>query len=353
MSSKSPGSPDRRDDAAVLGLLGLDAEQDAVYRLLVDRPDSTSAALAVPGTDAAAVARILLILVDRGLAGSERHPDGPRYRATPPVLALGPLLEARRSVLRRAEHLVTELAERHHASQSKLAGAPIEVLTGAAAIRRRILAMQQGARHQVRALVPAMAAPAAISLKDNFEEAERDSMLRGVRIRSVLERAWLERPVFGPHVADLAAEGQEISVVESLPLKLVIADDDTALLPLDPERDEAGEPVALVVHRSGLLTALISLFEQHFAQGWPLSGGAAGAADDEPAAGGTDGLPDAVDRQILALLHIGLTDAAIARQLGMGRRTVQRRLHALMTASGAVTRFQLGVHAHASGWLTP
>ncbi|MCL2733415.1 MAG: helix-turn-helix domain-containing protein, partial [Actinomycetia bacterium] len=124
-------------------------------------------------------------------------------------------------------------------------------------------------------------------------------------------------------------------------------------------REEVGEPVALVVHRSGLLTALISLFEQHFAQGRPLRGAAASAADDEPAAGGTGGtggtggLPDAVDRQILALLHIGLTDAAIARHLGMGRRTVQRRLHALMTASGAVTRFQLGVHAHASGWLAP
>jgi len=348
--------PDRQGDAAVLGLLGLDPEQDAVYRLLVDRPDSSPAALTVPGIDAAAVARILLNLVDRGLAGSRRHPDGPRYRATPPVLALGPLLEARRSVLQRAEHLVTELAERHHASQSKLSGSPFEVLTSAAAIRRRILAMQQGARHQVRSLVPAMAAPAAISIKDNFEEAERDSMLRGVRIRSVLERAWLERHVSGPHLADLAAEGQEISVVESLPLKLVIADDDTALLPLDPEREEVGEPVALVVHRSGLLTALISLFEQHFAQGRPLRGAAAGAADDEPAAGGTGGtggLADAVDRQILALLHIGLTDAAIARHLGMGRRTVQRRLHALMTASGAVTRFQLGVHAHASGWLAP
>ncbi|MFE9310648.1 hypothetical protein ACIQCF_23520 [Streptomyces sp. NPDC088353] len=53
----------------------------------------------------------------------------------------------------------------------------------------------------------------------------------------------------------------------------------------------------------------------------------------------------------LALLHVGLTDAAIARQLGMGHRTVQRRLHALMMEVGAATRFQLGRHAARSGWL--
>ncbi|MDR3084669.1 MAG: hypothetical protein LBV60_27765, partial [Streptomyces sp.] len=71
----SINSPDRQGDAvesAVLGLLGLDAEQDAVYRLLVDRPDSTPVALTPPGHDGAAVARILRTLVDRGLAGSEQ-----------------------------------------------------------------------------------------------------------------------------------------------------------------------------------------------------------------------------------------------------------------------------------------
>ncbi|MFG2561011.1 hypothetical protein [Streptomyces sp. NPDC048496] len=48
---------------------------------------------------------------------------------------------------------------------------------------------------------------------------------------------------------------------------------------------------------------------------------------------------------------MGMTDAAIGRQLGIGHRTVQRRLQSLMVEVGAATRFQLGWHAACSGWL--
>ncbi|WP_328951581.1 hypothetical protein OG345_03735 [Streptomyces sp. NBC_01220] len=54
----------------------------------------------------------------------------------------------------------------------------------------------------------------------------------------------------------------------------------------------------------------------------------------------------------MALFHVGLTEAAVARQLRMGHRTVQRRLQALMDEVGAATRFQLGWHAARAGWLS-
>lgn len=101
------------------------------------------------------------------------------------------------------------------------------------------------------------------------------------------------------------------------------------------------------MHGTGLLTALSSLFEAHFERGWRLL-----PSDTDPRAGHADGAElDAVDRQIVSLLYVGLTDAAIARQLGMGHRTVQRRLQSLMVEVGAATRFQLGWHAACSGWL--
>ncbi|WP_318211116.1 MULTISPECIES: helix-turn-helix transcriptional regulator [unclassified Streptomyces] len=333
-------------DSSLLSLLGLDADQDAVYRLLVDRPASTPASVTEPGADPGVVVRALQGLVDRGLASAERDGDGVRYRAASPVLALGPLLESRRSALHRVEHFVSELAERHRAAQSRTGGAPVEVLTGAAAIRRRLVEMQRKARHEVRSLVPAMGRPVAITFEDNVDEVERETMRRGVVVRSVVARAWLEEPRAARWLTTLASEGQRIAVTESLPIKLVMVDDDAALLPLDPERDETvEEPVALVVHRSGLLTALISLFEQYFALGRELNPAVLGSESDGP------GPLDPVDRQIVALLHVGLTDAAIARQLGIGHRTVQRRLHELMESVGAATRFQLGWHAAESGWL--
>ncbi|MGX1676451.1 hypothetical protein [Streptomyces sp. NPDC055400] len=327
-------------DASLLTLLGLGPEEDAVYRLLVDRPDSEPAALAGSGVGPDDIDRVLGLLVERGLVSADRRDGTVRYRAAPPVLALGPLLESRRAALHRVESLVGDLAERHRSAQSYV---PVEVLSGTVAIRRRLLAIQRQARHEVCSFVPAMPVPQVLTFQDNLEEAEREAMDRGVTLRAVVERGCLEQPDTARTLADVVAHGQQISVVEDLPIKMVLVDRRVALLPLDPERDEV-EPVALVVHRSGLLTGLQSLFEQHFGKGRLL-----GAHGAEGLGGGRE--LDAIDRQIVGLLHIGLTDAAMARQLGMGHRTVQRRLRALMEEAGAVTRFQLGWHAARAGWL--
>ena len=59
---------------------------------------------------------------------------------------------------------------------------------------------------------------------------------------------------------------------------------------------------------------------------------------------------DAVDRQILRLLWSGLTDHAMARQLGCGRSTVHRRIARLLELTGTRSRFALGVVMGAEGW---
>ncbi|MET9383295.1 helix-turn-helix transcriptional regulator [Streptomyces sp. NPDC002928] len=331
-------------EVSLLTLLGLGPDEDTVYRLLVDRPNSAPADLAGLLGEAV-VNRALDALVEQGLAHCRQAGDGgaPRYRAAPPVLALGPLLESHRSALHRVEFLVADLAERHRAAQGRAAGAPVEVLSGGVAIRRRLIAMQRQAEHEACSLVP-VTQPVAITIADNADEAERESMRRGVVLRSVVERDLLEHPDSAAMLGQLAAEGQQIAVVRQLPIKMLIVDRRVALLPLDPERDET-EPVALVVHRSGLLTALTALFEQYFSQGRRL-----GDAGETSSPARPDSSVEPLDRQILGLLRIGLTDAAIARQLGIGRRTVQRRLHNLMERADASTRFQLGWHAAQSGW---
>ncbi|MFD4975986.1 helix-turn-helix domain-containing protein [Streptomyces sp. NPDC058424] len=342
----APAGPEPAD-ASLLTQLGLSPRESAVYRLLVDRPDSDPAALADRSTGPTAeVARALDILVERGLANADRTDESaPRYRAASPVLALGPLLESRRTALHRVEALVADLAERHRSAQSHATGAPIEVLSGAAAIRRRLLLMQGQAVGEVCTMLPLRRVPAVLTFEENHDEVEHEMARRGVVMRSVIERDWLESPATASALASYVAEGQHIVVADKVPIKLVIVDRRIALLPLDPERE--GEPVALVVHRTGLLTALGSLFDEYFEKGWRLRASGTGPGPDGPG----ESRLDAVDRQIVALLHVGLTDAAIARQLGMGHRTVQRRLHALMEEVGAATRFQLGWHAARSGWL--
>ncbi|MCN9241027.1 helix-turn-helix transcriptional regulator [Streptomyces sp. RY43-2] len=346
-----PGARPDIPESSLLALLGLDAEQEAVYRLLIDRPGSDPTALTPAAGNEEAVTRVLTTLVDSGLASAERRAGGVRYRAAPPVLSLGPLLESRRAALHRVEHVVTELADRHRAAYSRVRDAPVEVLSGAAAIRRWLVAIQRDARSEVRAMMPIMRDASVISPEDNLDEVERQMMRRGLTMRTVVERAWLEDPASARSLTEVAAQGQQISVTDKLPTKLLIADLDVAVLPLDPDRDEAGEPVALVVRRSGLLTALVSLFEQYFARGSLLSPLGPGRAGAERSTG--QARLDAADRKIIALLHVGLTDAAIARQLDMSQRTVQRRVHQMMESVGVATRFQLGSYAAVSGWLDP
>ncbi|MFE5210772.1 hypothetical protein [Streptomyces sp. NPDC056600] len=52
-----------------------------------------------------------------------------------------------------------------------------------------------------------------------------------------------------------------------------------------------------------------------------------------------------LDLKILRMLLEGCTDATVAVRLGIGQRTVQRRIRQMMDAAGVNTRIQLGWHA--------
>ncbi|MBF6048005.1 hypothetical protein GO001_22770 [Streptomyces sp. NRRL B-1677] len=137
----------------------------------------------------------------------------------------------------------------------------------------------------------------------------------------------------------------------------MIADRAVALLPFTPRTagsagpaalGEVPEPAALVVHRGPLLSTLVNLFEDIWNEALP-----ARVCADAARRRAVDGLPagpDALDLEVLSLLMGGLTDASVAKQLGLGLRTVQRRVKRLMELAGVTTRLQLGWHAAAHGW---
>jgi len=177
------------------------------------------------------------------------------------------------------------------------------------------------------------------------ENTEEDAAVtRGVRYRVVIERSSFERPGFFAAAADSLQAGEEVRVVQELPIRLLIVDRRIALVPLlsGTERNIG----ALIVHRSGMLDALIALFDRVWNGGLPLVLGSDGVVEGVT----TDGLPE-LDAQILGLLLAGLTDQSVANQLGLSMRTVQRRVRALMDLVAADTRLQLGFHAARRGWI--
>lgn len=104
--------------------------------------------------------------------------------------------------------------------------------------------------------------------------------------------------------------------------------------------DGGGTEAIVVVHPSVLLDALSGLFENLWERALPLP--LDGTDASAPRAGGTAQEPEPADGRLLALLLLGLTDQAGARQLGVSHRTVQRRVSALLDELDARTRFQAG-----------
>jgi DNA-binding NarL/FixJ family response regulator len=117
-----------------------------------------------------------------------------------------------------------------------------------------------------------------------------------------------------------------------------------AVVPVLPA--ESTEPSALLVYPSGLLDALVALFETMWATATPLL-----AADRGDVREGAGDAPSPADLHLLSLLLAGLTDQAIAAQLGLSMRTVQRRVHGLIELAGVRTRLQLIWRAAHRDWI--
>jgi hypothetical protein len=255
-------------------------------------------------------------------------------------VALGALLTRQRHELEQAELTAALLAEEYRAAAAEPSVHDlVEVVTGAAAVSQRFLQIQLGATDEVCALVTGT--PVAVTGVDN--DAEEQAAARGVRYRVVLERAVLDQPDGVTELTAALGRDEQVRVVDEVPTKLVVADGSLALVPLTVR---SAEPAALVVHASGLLELLSGLFESVWRQALPLRLGERGVTEEGP-----DG-PDAADLEILSLLLAGLTDASVAKQLGVGLRTVQRRVRRLMELAGVTTRLQLGWHAHERGWVS-
>jgi DNA-binding CsgD family transcriptional regulator len=206
----------------------------------------------------------------------------------------------------------------------------VELIRGGEPLRQRATQVKRAARRQLRCLSPWRQAPHAA------DGTELELLARGVACRVLYDRAAVERPGALADAERVAAAGGQTRVLPRVPLEMYLADDRIALLAL---ATGAEDQTAVVIHPSGLLDALGGLFDGLWQRGLPL--GLTTAAPPRAA----ESLAASERQRITALLLSGLTDQAIARQLGVSYRTVQRRIASLMAELDAGTRFQAGVQA--------
>ncbi|MGH3388312.1 MAG: hypothetical protein ACRDOO_05480 [Actinomadura sp.] len=318
----------------MLDVLGLDADEEAVYRILLHHgPVPVERITELLGRPAEAA---LTCLAAKGLV------HGPPYSPAPPAMGLGALLLERQHALRAAQIEVDVLAEAYRASPTarRRHAQVVDLLETAEEIRQRFDQLQRSARHEVLAMVTAQAM--LVTAKENT--AEGQAVARGVRYQVLCERSILEQPGGEEDLRDGLDSGEDIRIADTVPIKLIVADRSVALVPLLPRGgpDIVG---ALLVHPSGLLDALVALFESEWERATPVR------VEHDRVRHTPEVTVTELDTRILSLLLAGLTDQATAVQLGLSIRTVQRRVRHLMDLAGVQTRLQLGWHAARNGWV--
>jgi hypothetical protein len=266
-----------------------------------------------------------------------------RYRAIAPDLALNALIGQREGELRQARAVMHQLTATFQ-ERARHPGSQVEVVHGSANIARIAAEVAEQTRYELRGLdrPPYSEAPGTKNALERRHALERRRIQDGVSYRVIYDQAALAVPGRMAGILLSCAYGEQARTRPELPIKLMISDDQLALIPATVTSHSID--TAFVIHRSPILTALIALFEAEWARAVPIPVG-----PRMPTA--SDAAPDEETSALLGLLAAGLTDASIARSLSWSVRTTQRRVQQLMSDLGATTRFQAGMAARERGWL--
>ena len=214
----------------------------------------------------------------------------------------------------------------------------VEELVGVDEVRTRLKTLTGQAQSELVALVPdPVQRPDTLAASKPLDAALLE---RGVTMRTVYLNSIRNDPASIAYTDWLAGIGGQIRTAPTVPLRLIIVDRTTALVPTDPQDSSAG---ATILTGAGAVAAMYALFEQIWAAANPL-----GVPHPQDAQGlGPE------EREVLRMLANGETDEHIARRLGVSTRTVGRKASELMRRLGTRSRFQMGVRACELGWLDP
>lgn len=331
---------------AVFDRLELDAVTASVYRSKLANPQDGVLEMAQRlGLTPDAVRSSLGTLSEMALLrGGDGDPG--QGRAIDPQLALQ-LLQARQQAELAAQQqrmeatraavvdLMAEIAESSPQESSK---SGVRYLEGIDAIRDQIELLAAETHSEVLSFAPdAQVSQASIEAARplNLRNAERGIVMRTIYLDSIRHDSHARE-----YVTWLEGVGIRVRTRPVLPNRLTIVDRRCALVAVDATNTAAA---AALVTSPGLISLLVTLFEQMWETATPLGPTAAPCE------------PEFLTRQQTAVLQLmaeGRTDEAIAHGLGVSTRTVGRVITGLLTQLGARSRFQAGMRAVQYGYLS-
>ncbi|MGW2043723.1 helix-turn-helix domain-containing protein [Streptomyces sp. NPDC001858] len=327
----------------MLTLLGLDRHTEAVYRTMLAHPDDGVTELCLRlGMSEEEVRAGLDGLSELALVRPSYDEPG-RLHAVSPDIGMEILLTRQQAELTAHQNRIE--ASRAAAAQliSEYAGLRptttepgVEHLVGLDRIRERLKLLHREVREEVMIF-----APDGEQTAENLEASKPldESLLgRGIRMRTIYLDSVRNSPHTVAYAQWLSGLGRQARTAPTLPIRLIIMDRSTAVIPVNSDDTAAG---AVVLTGQGTLTALCALFDSTWETAKPL---------EESTRRDENGLTD-TEAAALKLLADGFTDEAIAKRLGVSHRTARRVATGLMDRLGARSRFEAGVRAVHQGWL--
>lgn len=223
------------------------------------------------------------------------------------------------------------------AIRTPIGGGVVQVVHGA---KRVDLAAQELQRAAV-GLVELMVKPPTAAIEPAADSLESAKLAGGVTYRVLYDRRALAHPAQLEITTRMVALGEQAKVVHVAPAKLVMVDNEVAMLPLTMHEHIVDS--ALVIRSSELLVSIKRVFDDLWRFAAPFT--------TAPQSRLGTVQPSEQERWILSLLASGATDDAIGRLMGFSARTAHRRVRELISRLGVETRFQAGMRAVQLGWL--
>jgi HTH-type transcriptional regulator, sugar sensing transcriptional regulator len=246
-----------------LGLLPAEAQ---IYLALVRNGALGGSALAsVTGFPRSSVYLTLNSLLDKGLIeGGAGH--GSRFSVIPPEKALASLVSQEKEAVSQHEKLATQVGRQLSSLVEPDETVPedfIQIIRSSRAVAERFDRLQLEAKQRIEVLSKAP----IFNRPGNPVQAK--ALRRGIRARSIYEKAILDDPGVKPFFAKWIAAGEDARVYDGqLPHKLAIFDAKIALMPLILP----GEQVKTVLIRHNQLVQTLTLaFEYLWERSEPIA----------------------------------------------------------------------------------
>lgn len=308
--------------------LGIGAEAESLYVVLA--PLGSAMIPELSELTLMAAPRIEKHLTELRELGLAAEPSPGLWQALPLIDVVSSLRAQRLTEIESAS-AAAESLHNHLLAATESSEEQIRILVGRDAIlaARRELCNSAKKDLSVFDKPPYVQARPDVNAENLSEDApEWQAMERGVTLRCVYHPGFDKDRLAELHL--FALKGEQ-SRTANVPMKLMIADSTTALIPSMRSYEPGQELRASVVHHPLMVEALQWLFKAVWETAVPVAMVSNTFYNNDPR------------RQMLvSMLMTGSTDDAIANQLGINVRSVRRWISELMSELGVTTRLQLG-----------